>query len=604
MRTQVKLLSACVAMAVSGGVNAGAMGAANEIFVGGATAPQNFFREDLMQRVCDPAQPIQVFVDEITQMPSATPGGDILNQGDHFVVRCQALGSFPSPLGGADIAVYKYNGGSATGVAPVSDPAGASAGDKTYLDASVGACDAQTGGVGGANAWPISTTGNNYELYECDTAALEKTQNPDAGISDVEPSIFTGALALDAGEEPLGVADKPTQPYVDLGNLNVLPGPGLVFGTAVTLAMYDELLDDQNGAGMLPDCPASPSRAERDSIDCMPSMPSSAIRSVFAGQVNDWSDVAPYGFAMDTSGTNQGDNVHICKRTNGSGTHAQFSVNFLGTNCRATSNIAMSEVNDGLSASFAGFAGVYANSGSSDMDKCLTALGSGLGFDGDFDDPNDSSISNLPPTAYPGAGDSSVVPGSGMTGIGLNTVVQVRVGGVVQNHPLGLTYDNGGTPFTAFGMGYQSLEKNTSLGRPYRFVKVDGVAPTLDNAVSGDYRDVFYLSYQNRLDGSGDPDLQTGAIRTATATTNQKAVAEEFFKIWNATAAGALAQVNETLEVDPDGVPGNGDEWQGGYVTPVAGASLAYNGTDPETPWARQNVGGSPDSCQDLGFVR
>ncbi|MGD8631162.1 MAG: hypothetical protein PVG72_10620, partial [Gammaproteobacteria bacterium] len=345
-----------------------------------------------------------------------------------------------------------------------------------------------------------------------------------------------------------------------------------------------------------------PSRAERDSLACMPSLPSSVIRSVFSGQVSDWSQVSPYGLAMDTSGVNQGNNVHLCKRTNGSGTHAQFSINFIGTNCRATSNLAMAEVNDGLSYAPAGYVGVYANSGSSDMDKCLIALGSGAGFDGDFDDPINGSLSTLPPTAYPGVGDSSVVPGNGLTGTGVNTVVKVRFGGAVIDHPLGLTYNNGGNPFTAFAMGYQSLEKNNSLGAPYRFVKVDGVAPTLENAIAGDYKDVYYLSYQNRVDGSGDPDLKTGGIRS-TVTTGKKAVAKAFFNIWNATAPAALAQVNATLVVDPDGSPG-GDDWQGGFVSPVAGASFAYDGTTPATPWARQNLGGSPDSCQDLGLVR
>ena len=586
---KLNLVAAGVAMVMSGGANAGAMGADNEIFVGGATAPQNFFREDMMQRICDPADPIEVFVDEITQMPSVTPGGDILNQGDHVVVHCTALGSFPAPLGGADLAVYKYNGGSATGVAPVSDPDGASAGDKIYLDASVGGCTS-------IGTFPISTTGNSYNLYECPEGNLIKNQDPDAGISDVEPEIFTGALALDAGNEPLGVANKPTQPYADQGNLNILPGPGLVFGTAVTLAMYDELIDDQNGVAndMLPDCPASPTRAQRDSIACMPSLPSSAIRSVFAGQVGSWADLDPYGFDLNPT-VQQGNNVHICKRTNGSGTHAQFSVNFLGTNCRATSNVAMAEVNEGLSFAAAGFVGVYANSGSSDMDKCLTALGDGTGFDGDFD--------VLPPLAATGndVGDSSVVPGSGLSAAA--GVVQIRDGASSVDHPLGLTYNNGGVDFTTYGMGYQSREKNTSLGRPFRFIKVDGVAPTLENAVSGDYRDVYYLSYQNRVVG-GSPDLRTGGVRTVAASATEISVADEYFKIWNNTAAAAIAQVNETLVVDPDGVAGNGDEWQGGYVTPVAGASQSYNGTDPETPWARQNLNGAPDSCQDLGLVR
>lgn len=163
---KLNILAAGVAMAVSGGAHAGAIGAANEVIVGGATAPQNFMREDLMLRMCDPAlAPVRVFVDNVAVAPSKTPGGDILNQGDHFVVHCTVRndGTFNAPLAGADIAVYKYNGGSATGVAPVSDPVGASAGDKIYLDASVAGCNAFN--VAGNNLFPIGTTGGNYELY-------------------------------------------------------------------------------------------------------------------------------------------------------------------------------------------------------------------------------------------------------------------------------------------------------------------------------------------------------------------------------------------------------------------------------------------------------
>lgn len=595
MRTQLNILAASVALAMTGGAQAGNLGAANEIFVGGATAPQNFFREDLTIRVCDAnAALVQVFVDQVATLPSETPGGGILNAGDQMVVRCTARGSFPAPLASADIAVYKFNGGSATGVAPVVDPANAADGVKRYLDANLdpanGAVCAPVTNSQGNNAWPIGNTGGSFELYECADSSLVKVQDPDAGISDIEPSAFTGPLALNNGAEPLGVAPRATQEFEDRSNLQLRPGPGLVFGTAVTLPMYDELLEDQAGAGLLPaDC-ATASRAGRDAVRCMPSLPSALIRSAFLGQISSWEQFAPYGLALDPARVQQGNNVHLCKRTNGSGTHAQFSIHFLETNCTATSNFAMLEQNDGVSFAQNGFVGMYANSGSSDMDDCLGALGDGTGFDGDFD--------GLPQTAFPGTGDSSVVPGSGLDPNA--GIVQTAAFG---NHPLGLTYDNGGNPFTAYGMGYNSLEKNTQLSFAYRFVKVDGIAPTLENAIAGTYKDVYYLSYQNRVAG-GQPDLRTGAIRTAAATANQVAVADEYFKVWNAVAPAAITDVNATLAVDPDGTLGNADDWQGGFVTPQPGASAAFDGTNPATPWARQQSDGTPDSCQELSIVR
>jgi len=614
---KLNILAASVAMGLSGGVSAGDIGAVNEIFVGGATAPENFFREDLTLRLCDAGNggPVKVYVDAAPKAFATFDGSGnstaIMEQGgSHMVVHCTAGASYPAPLGGADIAVYKYNGGSATGVAPVVDPASVADGNKTYLAATtdLAKCVPQTGGIGGGNSWPIGNTGGSYELYVCDTGTqpeLLQVQAPDAGISDVEPQLFVGPLALNFGDEPLGVPDKATAPFIDLGNLDVKPGPGLVFGTGVTLPLYNELGADQYEAGMLPECETvlsevdSPVRATyagadqsvRDRVECMPSLPSPVIRSVFSGVVNSWADIKPYGLPLDAAAVPEGNNVHICKRTNGSGTHAQFSVNFLGTNCTAA-NLAMSEINDGLSIA-GNRIGVYANEGSSDMGRCMDALGDGEGYNPKF--------LTLPPNLSSG-GDSTVVPGTGLASVtGGTSAVQVRFNGSIVNYPGGKTYD---TSTKAFGMGYNSVEKNTQLGENWRFVKVDWAAPTLEDAVAGTYKDVYYLSYQFRKNGS-DADLQDGLIRTAT-TLDNVAVANEYFKIWNATAPQALADVNKGLIVDPDVNGANlvGDEWQTGYVSPVAGAAFEYDGSTPATPWARATLSGAADSCQDFGLVK
>ena len=588
---KLNILAASVAMATASGADAGALGAANEIFISGATAPANFIREDAMLRICDAsAAAVQVFTEQVATAPSTIAGGNILNAGNHTVVRCTAQAVAGAPgLAGKDIAIYKFNGGSATGVAPVAEGLAVD-----FLDASVAGC-APFEHTPGDNTYPISTTGNSFELYECTNAALIKQQVPDAGVSDVEPKIFTNDLALDFGTEPTGAKVRPTVELGDISTLDVKPGPGLIFGTAVSLPMYDELLDDQQAAGMLPDCPANPTRAQRDTIACMPSLPSGAIRSVFEGRITSWADFTPYGESLDPArlvngvALNQGNNVHLCKRTNGSGTHAQFSVNYLQTNCLAGSNLAMIEQNDGVSfASPAGtgLVGMYANRGSSDMDDCMDALGNGLGFDGDFD--------TLPQSTSPESGDSSVVPGSGLASA---AVMETQFGA----HPLGQTYNNGGTPFTAYGMGYNSMEKNTALNFDYRFVKVDGAAPTLQDTIAGDYSDVYYLSYQNNNTYA----MPASGIRSVAGSAAQQAVLQDYFSVWNATAPTALSAVNAGLEVDPDGIAGNGDEWQSGYVAPTAGATFAYDGVTPATPWSRQvPSSGVADSCQALSTVR
>jgi hypothetical protein len=152
-------------------------------------------------------------------------------------------------------------------------------------------------------------------------------------------------------------------------------------------------------------------------------------------------------------------------------------------------------------------------------------------------------------------------------------------------------------------MGYNSLENNGGLTFDYRFVKIDFAAPTLQDAISGKYKDVYYLSYQNRVAG-GKSDLRTGSIRTVPASAAKIAVADAYFSIWNATAAAAVNQVNKGLTVDPDGIAGNGDEWETGFVTPLPGVAAKYTPGVPATPFTRQNPNGGADSCQELGSVR
>ena len=169
--------------------------------------------------------------------------------------------------------------------------------------------------------------------------------------------------------------------------------------------------------------------------------------------------------------------MNVCRRTAGSGTNAQFAVHFLRTNCINNSTAMVTVDNNPLP--FLQVPAVYENAGSSDMDDCLDALGDGAGFNGDFTD----GLTAFPGDPTSGDGDSSVVPAGR----------------------------------DAFGIGYNSLERNTSLGRNYRFVKVDFAAPTLEETFNGIYDDIYYLSYQNRVSTGTTPDPRTGAIRTVPA---------------------------------------------------------------------------------------
>ena len=52
-----------------------------------------------------------------------------------------------------------------------------------------------------------------------------------------------------------------------------------------------------------------------------------------------------------------------------------------------------------------------------------------------------------------------------------------------------------------WAVGVQSTEKNADLAKGYRFVKIDGYAPTLENAAAGRYMDVVEQTFQWRKAG-------------------------------------------------------------------------------------------------------
>jgi hypothetical protein len=593
MRKILGALGTSAAVFAAGNASAGALGAPNEIFIGGATAVQETFNLDILLRFCefdgnvndgDGIITPQVFVDQVLTTPGAGDGSASLPSLRHNrqqVVNCTFKASLGGNLAGKQVAVYKYNGGSGTGVAPVADPATAPAADQQYMDASVAACPQviPTSNPGPDNTFVSVDGATRFKLYDCPSTTV--TQAPDGGISDVEPKTFVAQLATGFGTSVPGISpDKPQNDFVDIGNLIVKSGPGIVFGVIVTTAFYDELTNDQQAAGLLPDCPASPTRAQRDSLDCMPSLPSSLIQGVFSGEISNWTTRTIYGQTLSPpaffsgpyvpaySRGADGPKVNICRRTAGSGTHAQFMTEYFRTNCVNGSPQVKTYANN--VPQVVASPHVYEMEGSGDLDQCMSALNAGTGFSGGFT----NGITNFPLTPTPtNGGKSSVVP-------------------------LGRT---------AYAIGYNSLERNSALTQQYRFVKIDNVPPTLEEAYNGNYRDVYYLSYQNRKVGTDTPDPRLGAIRTVAADATEIAVHKEFFALWNSPTPAAVDAVNDGLIVNPDGIVGNGDEWQGGLLTPSRTAPAAWSGgpssgNDPRTPWARETSGGSADSCQNLSY--
>ncbi len=169
---------------------------------------------------------------------------------------------------------------------------------------------------------------------------------------------------------------------------------------------------------------------------CMPTLNKRQIASLATGKVKNWSAFKVNGVALTSvaSIVPASTKVTFCRRVNGSGTQAQMNANFLHYPC--TTNAAVP-----LSARSGVFGGpvVVENEGSGDMSMCLN----------DFNN-------------------------------GTNTTGQ------------------NGSLVKAWAFGLQSTEKNANRADDYRFIKIDGVAPTIQNAANGKYLDWAEQTFQWR----------------------------------------------------------------------------------------------------------
>lgn len=509
---KLSLISAGVAMAIAGSANASLDSLVNaSIFMSGASAPSNMLRENVVRNVCNPASPINVYVDAVKGSTGVAAALPLLEHTTHWVVQCQAAAAAGGGLSGKNVAIYKSDaGGSGNGTTPVVEKI-----TLPFLDASPTTCTDT-----GVNKLIQNGGGATYNLYTCGNVTLN--QVPDGGASDIEPDKFTGTLAPDSGDfaDPLQI-------------LTTRSGPGLIFAPVITKAFRNELQADQ---GLVVG-----SETEAN----MPSLPRTYIRSLTQGKQQLWATNTIFGNSLTVPTTFAGADglvngigdvtptganatlknyVHVCRRVQGSGTHAEFMIHYHRTNCMNGSYAMPAQ--PGL---LSGKPAVFENSSSGNLGLCLDHLDKGDGYAG-----------TVPAMA---AGRAS------------------------------------------YGIGYQATEKNQSNAENWRFIKVDGYAPTRKNVYDGNYDQVYYLSFQNRKDNS----YVTGLLRSAASL--DVAAINEFYNSNLNIDAGVAADINQGFEFS----------WGGaGFVIPSTSAPATFSASNPLVPWARETGLGAPDSCQPL----
>ncbi|MDE2306030.1 MAG: hypothetical protein KGL34_10745 [Gammaproteobacteria bacterium] len=211
--------------------------------------------------------------------------------------------------------------------------------------------------------------------------------------------------------------------------LKLTPDIDVVWAIAVTKNFYYAL----QAAEHLADGTviASCNVANNDAAACTPSLTKAQIAGIFSGNLVDSREL---GVANGTTGDT---GLYLCRRDKGSGTEASFEAYFLGQRCSSLVNAPM--LNEATSTTDVNYPFVWANPSTSSIRKCLQGFFAGA-----------TTLS-----AY---------------------------------YTAGLTYTTAGNQYA---IGIMSSEvKPTDIsgaGDSYRLVAIDGVLPTLANAINGFY---------------------------------------------------------------------------------------------------------------------
>lgn len=420
-----------------------------------------------------------------------------------YAYLCERATTNPSvPSNKANILIYKRSaGGSAFGVSPIVAEANGNTAAATIEFLKISSACTVTTAAGAGALTKISCA------YDPADATKYVTHVPDFGISDVDPAQFTGD---NAPINPDTNAPYDNVTIADVAKLTVKSASALTFGVPVTKNLYFALQAAQKSTGAIPATCVVGDETEA----CMPSLSSAQVASIHAGAIVDWNQlkvgtVGLYDWvntpANGASAYLPGASyLHTCRRENGSGTQAQSNVKFLANPCAGS--LATTPTSDAVVQGFAegdGLAMVHENNSSGNVDLCLNELQDGTNAANSFDN----------------------------------------------------TYG------VRWAVGIQSLEKSTAAATKYRFVKLDGVAPTLVNVVKGKYRDWTENTFQysnthvfssNSTENTALKALTNAVIKSSGAPEVMAALNNGFTHTFT-TAKGAYLAVPTNYDPQPNG---------------------------------------------------
>lgn len=360
----------------------------------------------------------------------------------------------PATSGGVSGNMLFHNrakGGSIWGVVPVNR-----AWNVEYMNINNGNCtqvSAASGSTPGIYNCAASTHAGPIVSGECQQTGAPNARTgfdlfchkSDGGISDVDPAMFIPPN-LPSGWSALSASEQSKFTF----GTNRFSEYGVIFGLLATEDVYRDMQQTQGLVTYTSSAdPTDWSEAKR------PNLTTAQATSIFKGDFTNWKDVNQ-GFA-NAGGTFGA--MAFCRRTAGSGTLAGANARFLESPCRTASQVPGSLGMVGAGVSQPGYQ-VVENAGTGDLLTCLNNAYSATNF-----------------TAASGAVDFLGIQHGGIGFAG----IEINAGATPHPVHTGATPDH------------------------YDFVKIDGVSPTVANAISGDYNYWFEQSIQWLKTADGGP---------------------------------------------------------------------------------------------------
>ena len=323
---------------------------------------------------------------------------------------------------------------------------------------------------------PAAVTGFTSTLATC--TATVTTTDPIAAVAP-KTAALVGLADVDAAQfgSPLNGADGNNKLAAAVLKMKSTAIAAQVFGVAVNLKLRNAMQVAEMASGALPASCATAGTAtgNQESEACMPSFTSAQMTSLFAqGRMNDWTNLS-YGagnlVSANSGNTPANTAVHLCSRAAGSGTLATFNTVFENAPCLPSDKngnqlvteaiqAAPDTVNSSTTEGANGSAKAYHSTvGSGDLENCLATM-----------DGYDSAITT---------GDKYA---NGMTTEGSFNLPALA-----------------GTANFRWAVGILNADRNTSNALPYRFVKIDGYAPSLVNTANGKYKYWSELAVLDKL---------------------------------------------------------------------------------------------------------